>query len=205
MKDLGVKIERGRSLSLDDITLQVLSTTLKHFQNNVDSIFVFFIFFVQGLKDQGYQGVFIGIGLPQAKRIPIFQNLSEQMGFYTSKDFLPKVSVASKPGMYTMHSLFICLSFISNLVGIYKKQQPVRLWSIIHHRNVQVQIGSAVAARERDRPGSGRHGLRLRHVGFALRRQTRFRRLPQRIQQRPCRPRRGVLCLIDNTYTQWRQ
>ncbi|XP_046440788.1 dihydropyrimidine dehydrogenase [NADP(+)]-like isoform X2 [Daphnia pulex] len=74
MKDLGVKIERGRSLSLADITLQ-------------------------GLKDQGYQGVFIGIGLPQAKRISIFENLSEQMGFYTSKDFLPKVSVASKPGM----------------------------------------------------------------------------------------------------------
>jgi dihydropyrimidine dehydrogenase (NADP+) len=66
---------------------------------------LFFNFFVQGLKDQGYQGVFIGIGLPQAKRIPIFENLSEQMGFYTSKDFLPKVSVASKPGMYTMRSL----------------------------------------------------------------------------------------------------
>lgn len=52
----------------------------------------------QGLKEQGYEGVFIGIGLPQAKRIPIFQNLNEKMGFYTSKDFLPKVSVASKPG-----------------------------------------------------------------------------------------------------------
>ena len=52
----------------------------------------------QGLKEQGFEGVFIGIGLPQAKRIPIFQNLNEQMGFYTSKDFLPKVSVASKPG-----------------------------------------------------------------------------------------------------------
>jgi len=62
----------------------------------------FFFFSFQGLKEQGYEGVFVGIGLPQAKRIPIFENLNEQMGFYTSKDFLPKVSVASKPG--TLHS-----------------------------------------------------------------------------------------------------
>jgi len=50
------------------------------------------------LKEQGYQGVFIGIGLPQAKRIPIFEKLDQSVGFYTSKDFLPQVSAASKPG-----------------------------------------------------------------------------------------------------------
>lgn len=74
MKDLGVKIETGRALSVNDITLT-------------------------GLKEQGYTAVFVGIGLPQAKKISIFENLDETMGFYTSKDFLPKVSAASKPGM----------------------------------------------------------------------------------------------------------
>ena len=52
------------------------------------------------MKDEGYEGVFIGIGLPQAKKIPIFEKLNEEMGFYTSKDFLPKVSAASKPGTF---------------------------------------------------------------------------------------------------------
>lgn len=42
---------------------------------------------------------FIGIGLPNANNNPIFQGLDESKGFYTSKDFLPKVSLASKPGM----------------------------------------------------------------------------------------------------------
>jgi dihydropyrimidine dehydrogenase (NADP+) len=31
--------------------------------------------------------------------IPIFEGLSETHGFYTSKNFLPRVSLASKPGM----------------------------------------------------------------------------------------------------------
>ncbi len=165
MKDLGVKIERGRSLSLGDITLQVINHfffffLLKHFQN------LFLCSHLQGLKDQGYQGVFIGIGLPQAKRIPIFQNLNEQMGFYTSKDFLPKVSVASKPGMRSVQPADNVRVY--NLVGA-KTTKHVRV-SLPLHRNVQVQIRSAVATRQRDRPGSRRHGFRLRHVRFALRR-----------------------------------
>jgi dihydropyrimidine dehydrogenase (NADP+) len=44
------------------------------------------------LRDEmGCKAVFIGIGNPDAKRIPIFEKLSEEQGFYTSKDFLPKV------------------------------------------------------------------------------------------------------------------
>jgi len=74
MKDLGVKIETGRSLSTDDLTLE-------------------------GLKDQGYQAVFIGIGNPEPKTLPMFKGLSEEQGYYTSKGFLPKVSLASKAGM----------------------------------------------------------------------------------------------------------
>jgi dihydropyrimidine dehydrogenase (NADP+) len=40
----------------------------------------------------------LGIGLPNPKRVPPFQQLTEEMGFYTSKDFLPRVALASKPG-----------------------------------------------------------------------------------------------------------
>lgn len=74
MKDLGVKVHHGRSLSMSDIT-------------------------VKGLQNQGYEALFIGIGLPQSKKIGIFADLSIDMGFYTSKDFLPLVTAASKRGM----------------------------------------------------------------------------------------------------------
>jgi len=74
MKDLGVKIENGRSLSTDDLT-------------------------VSSLKEAGNSVVFIGIGNPDAKSIPMFDGLTEDQGYFTSKSFLPKVSRASKPGM----------------------------------------------------------------------------------------------------------
>ena len=41
----------------------------------------------------GYAAVFIGIGNPQPKIIPIFKNLTEEQGFFTSKGFLPKVCI----------------------------------------------------------------------------------------------------------------
>ena len=37
-------------------------------------------------------------GLPDAKRADIFQDLTNEQGFYTSKDFLPRVTAASKAG-----------------------------------------------------------------------------------------------------------
>ncbi|ODN03162.1 Dihydropyrimidine dehydrogenase [NADP(+)], partial [Orchesella cincta] len=74
MKDLGVQVENGRELSTKDVTLN-------------------------GLKNEGYDAVFVGIGLPDPKKSGPFKSLTEDMGFYTSKDFLPKVSIASKPGM----------------------------------------------------------------------------------------------------------
>ncbi|PVD23165.1 hypothetical protein C0Q70_16428 [Pomacea canaliculata] len=77
-KDLGVKIETKRSLG-EDITLE-------------------------SLKEQGYQAVFLGIGLPDPTKIPIFKDLTSDMGFYTSKDFLPLVAQASKAGMCTCKS-----------------------------------------------------------------------------------------------------
>ncbi|XP_046428918.1 dihydropyrimidine dehydrogenase [NADP(+)] [Neodiprion fabricii] len=74
MKDLGVKIEHGRSLSTQDLT-------------------------VKGLKNSDYKVIFIGIGLPEPKIVPIFKDLTEEMGFFTSKTFLPVVAKSSKPGM----------------------------------------------------------------------------------------------------------
>jgi len=74
MKDLGVKVEYGKALGENGLT-------------------------IQSLKKQGYEAIFLGIGLPEPKIDPVFKGLTQEDGFYTSKDFLPKVSKASKPGM----------------------------------------------------------------------------------------------------------
>ncbi|XP_070251811.1 dihydropyrimidine dehydrogenase [NADP(+)] isoform X1 [Myotis yumanensis] len=79
MKDLGVKIVCGRSLSVNDMTLHTL-------------------------KAEGYQAAFIGIGLPEPNLDPIFQSLTQDQGFYTSKDFLPLVAKGSKAGMCACRS-----------------------------------------------------------------------------------------------------
>ncbi|XP_012284888.1 dihydropyrimidine dehydrogenase [NADP(+)] [Orussus abietinus] len=74
VKDLGVKIELGRALSENDLT-------------------------IISLKNNGYKAIFLGIGLPEPKTISVFKGLTEKMGFFTSKSFLPAVSKGSKPGM----------------------------------------------------------------------------------------------------------
>ena len=42
--------------------------------------------------------VCVSTGLPQANRAKIFQGLTMDQGFFTSKDFLPMVALASKKG-----------------------------------------------------------------------------------------------------------
>lgn len=88
VKDLGVKIVLGRSLSTDDLT-------------------------IKNLKAAGTEVIFLGIGLPEPKKIPIFENLDTNMGFYTSKNFLPAVSLGSKSGMCP------CKSSSRNLPELY--------------------------------------------------------------------------------------
>uniref|UniRef100_A0A7E4UTH7 Dihydropyrimidine dehydrogenase [NADP(+)] n=1 Tax=Panagrellus redivivus TaxID=6233 RepID=A0A7E4UTH7_PANRE len=73
-KDIGVKFVTGKALHKDDLT-------------------------IKKLKDSGNKAVFVGIGMPEPKKIGIFKGLTPSQGFYTSKDFLPLVSKASKPGM----------------------------------------------------------------------------------------------------------
>lgn len=86
MKDLGVKVEYNKALG-KDFTVEDLH------------------------KKQGFEAIFVGIGLPAPKRISLFDNLTVDDGFYTSKDFLPLVSKASKPGMCS------CKSTLPSLYG----------------------------------------------------------------------------------------
>ena len=53
---------------------------------------------LQSLKQEGSEAVFVGIGLPDPKKIPLFEGLTQEKGFFTSKDFLPRVASASKAG-----------------------------------------------------------------------------------------------------------
>lgn len=70
VKDLGVKFETGRTLSENDLTISKMLETS--------------------------DAVFIGIGLPQPHIDPVFKNLTESNGFYSSKSFLPSVAEGSK-------------------------------------------------------------------------------------------------------------
>lgn len=49
-------------------------------------------------------------GLPEPNRDSVFQGLRMDQGFYTSKDFLPLVAVASKPGVWYFASALNILS-----------------------------------------------------------------------------------------------
>jgi dihydropyrimidine dehydrogenase (NADP+) len=73
MRDLGVKVEFNKALGRD--------------------------FTVESLKKDGAAAVFVGVGMPAPKVDDVFKGLTQADGFYTSKDFLPAVSAASKPGM----------------------------------------------------------------------------------------------------------
>eukprot|EP00922_Rhytidocystis_sp_ex-Travisia-forbesii_P046264 GHVS01068980.1.p1 GENE.GHVS01068980.1~~GHVS01068980.1.p1 ORF type:complete len:1051 (+),score=138.18 GHVS01068980.1:2-3154(+) len=56
-------------------------------------------FSLESLRQQHKcDAVFMGIGLCQAKKSSVFQNLGPHNGVWTSKEFLPRVSAASKPG-----------------------------------------------------------------------------------------------------------
>ena len=74
MRDLGVRVECGKALGANGLS-------------------------VQSLMESGHEAVFIGVGLPSPKIIPIFEGLTAENGFYTSKEFLPLVASASKRGM----------------------------------------------------------------------------------------------------------
>uniref|UniRef100_A0A8C4R5N1 Dihydropyrimidine dehydrogenase [NADP(+)] n=1 Tax=Eptatretus burgeri TaxID=7764 RepID=A0A8C4R5N1_EPTBU len=74
MQDLGVKVEYGKGLGMDGMSIEVL-------------------------QKNGFKAIFLGIGLPEPQRSPEFDFLTPEQGFYTSKDLLPLVATASKPGL----------------------------------------------------------------------------------------------------------
>ncbi|XP_067935527.1 dihydropyrimidine dehydrogenase [NADP(+)]-like [Watersipora subatra] len=86
MKDLGVKVVCNKPFGVGKLT-------------------------VPSLRDEGYGAIFLGLGLPNPNVIPIFKGLTEAMGFWTSKSFLPLVAAASKPGMCS------CKSTLPDLTG----------------------------------------------------------------------------------------
>lgn len=88
MKDLGVKVVKGKALDFNK------GLTLK------------------SLQSDGYEAIFLGFGLPNPNKDRIFDGLDENSGFYSSKDFLPTVAKASKPGMCS------CKSKLPRLNGI---------------------------------------------------------------------------------------
>ena len=51
--------------------------------------------------------MFLGFGLPNPNMVPIFEGLTQSMGFWTSKSFLSAVAAASKAGL--------CVVIISDL------------------------------------------------------------------------------------------
>lgn len=82
MQDLNIKVHYNKALSKNsNLTIDNL---IKGDKTNAL------------IPDHGYKAVFIGIGKPQPKIVSIFANLNQSHGFYTSKNFLPLVSQASK-------------------------------------------------------------------------------------------------------------
>ena len=75
MTDLGVKVEVGKALDVDK------GLTIK------------------SLRQEGFECIFLGLGLPDPNIDPMFKGLDESNGFYTSKSYLPLVAKASKVGM----------------------------------------------------------------------------------------------------------
>uniref|UniRef100_A0A803VY79 Dihydropyrimidine dehydrogenase [NADP(+)] n=1 Tax=Ficedula albicollis TaxID=59894 RepID=A0A803VY79_FICAL len=129
MKDLGVKIIFRKGLAVDGMTLHTLKEDGYKAvfigiacQNSIkkmdylsscmcasvnmlekDSVKGWSSCCFSCISGQG-KGTVPHVGLPEPNRDSIFQGLTMNQGFYTSKDFLPLVAMASKPGMCACHS-----------------------------------------------------------------------------------------------------
>ena len=78
--------------------------------------------------------------MPDPKRIPLFEGLTEEMGFYTSKDFLPKVAAASKAGtdkiahkLSLTFGLYLCSYTVLSLI-----EAPILIWFCIREKGTNV-------------------------------------------------------------------
>jgi len=85
MQDLGVQIHYNTPLSKkNNLTLAHLLNGRR--DNQTSSL----------IPNDGFRAIFVGFGKPQPKIASMFKDLNQTNGFYTSKDFLPIVSRASK-------------------------------------------------------------------------------------------------------------
>lgn len=99
MKDLGVTVHYGTPLSYEKgltITNLIDGYQIQNSQSKVK-----------------FKSVYIGIGKPQPKTISVFKGLKKSHGFYTSKDFLPLVSRASK-NLFELNSAKLNTSRLTN-------------------------------------------------------------------------------------------
>ncbi|KAL3320770.1 hypothetical protein Ciccas_000541, partial [Cichlidogyrus casuarinus] len=78
MKDLGVKIHNGWTFTANED------------EKNLT---------IAKLRKMGYKAMFLGFGMPDPRRAPVFEGLTQEQGYFTSKEFLPMVSEASKPNL----------------------------------------------------------------------------------------------------------
>ena len=78
MENLGVKVKYNQSFGTDITT--------------------------DSLRKAGNKAIFLGFGMPNPTRSKVFEGLDESAGFWTSKEFLPKVAAGSKAGMCSCKS-----------------------------------------------------------------------------------------------------
>lgn len=73
-------------------------------------------------------------GLPQANRAKIFEGLTVDQGFFTSKDFLPRVALASKKGT-AEHTPYIILRAMMWHICIPGKLMRAGPSALTNHRS----------------------------------------------------------------------
>lgn len=85
MQDLGVQVHYNCKLSANE---QLAITNLLDGSGKLRTM--------DQVPSDGFKVVFLGFGKPCPKIVSIFKGLTQENGFYTSKDFLPLVARASK-------------------------------------------------------------------------------------------------------------
>ncbi|KAM7532811.1 hypothetical protein Aperf_G00000129029 [Anoplocephala perfoliata] len=82
LRDLGVQIHTSRPFSV--------SLTKSGSPESTHEISL------ASLRADGFKAIFLGFGLPNSHSISVFEGLTAEQGYFTSKAFLPRVSAASK-------------------------------------------------------------------------------------------------------------
>ncbi|VDO03044.1 unnamed protein product [Rodentolepis nana] len=90
LRDLGVQIHTERPFSASTKNLESTEASRE--------------VSIASLRADGFKAIFLGFGLPNPHSISVFAGLTPEQGYYTSKDFLPRVCAASKGCLGCAHS-----------------------------------------------------------------------------------------------------